>query len=205
MKAASASVETVFSGVGNLARKSPTLSADILSDYAICHYNYDYDWLRPSSAEIISAYTTLHGKELHESDAEELSDSSSSSSEEDDNDGDDGGDGGGGTSTATATPAAATSATPTTPTPFPALAPAPAPARTSASSVSPTDAAAAAAASEAAAREAQRQQVMVEAEEDDASWREDMNERIRQDQQEQLEVAAGDAASVLLGMGSSSH
>ena len=44
------------------SNKSRTLSVEILSDYSFCHYNYKYDWLRPSHAEIIAAYTKLCGK-----------------------------------------------------------------------------------------------------------------------------------------------
>ena len=39
-KVASANVETVFSGAGRISNKSRTLSAEILSDYCFCHYNY---------------------------------------------------------------------------------------------------------------------------------------------------------------------
>ncbi len=35
--------------------KSRTLDP-LLSDYAFLHYNYKYDWLRPTLDEIITAY-----------------------------------------------------------------------------------------------------------------------------------------------------
>ena len=36
--------------------KSRTLDPQLLSDYAFLHYNYKYDWLRPTLDEIITAY-----------------------------------------------------------------------------------------------------------------------------------------------------
>ena len=59
-KVASANIETVFSGAGRISMKSRTLSPSLLSDYAFCHYNYKYDWLRPTVAEIIEAYKKLY-------------------------------------------------------------------------------------------------------------------------------------------------
>ena len=69
-KVASANVETVFSGTGRISAKSRTLDPELLSDYAFLHYNYKYDWLRPTLDEIITAYKKLYGKEQHESDAD---------------------------------------------------------------------------------------------------------------------------------------
>ena len=37
--------------------KSHCLGPQILSDYAFLHYNYKYDWLRPTLEEIVDAYT----------------------------------------------------------------------------------------------------------------------------------------------------
>ena len=68
-KVASANVETVFSGAGRLSMKSHCLSPQFLSDYAFLHYNYKYDWLRPTLEEIVDTYTKL-GKESRESDIE---------------------------------------------------------------------------------------------------------------------------------------
>ena len=62
-KVASANIETAFSGAGRISNKSRKLSPDILSGYAFCHYNYKYDWLRPSLDEIIKAYKTLSARE----------------------------------------------------------------------------------------------------------------------------------------------
>jgi hypothetical protein len=79
-KAASANVETVFSGAGRLSAKSRTLDPQLLSDYAFLHYNYKYDWLRPTLEEIITAYKKLYGKQARQEDVE--SDGSSSDGEE---------------------------------------------------------------------------------------------------------------------------
>ena len=59
--------------------KSRTLDPQLLSDYAFLHYNYKYDWLRPTLDEIITAYKKLYGKGQPKSDAE---DSSGEDSEE---------------------------------------------------------------------------------------------------------------------------
>ena len=60
--------------------KSRCLDPQLLSDYSFLHYNYKYDWLRPTLEEIVDAYTKLYGKELRESDIE--SDGSESSTTE---------------------------------------------------------------------------------------------------------------------------
>ena len=83
VKVASANVETVFSGAGRISMKSRTLDPQLLSDYAFLHYNYKYDWLRPTLDEIITAYKKLYGKQQHESDAED--------SEEEEEQGEEGG------------------------------------------------------------------------------------------------------------------
>ena len=59
MKAASANVETVFSGAGRMMTLSKTLGPELLSDYAFCHYNYKYPWLIPSNKEIVSTYCSV--------------------------------------------------------------------------------------------------------------------------------------------------
>ena len=38
-KAASANVETVFSGVGGMVQKATTIGSDLVTDCAICHHN----------------------------------------------------------------------------------------------------------------------------------------------------------------------
>jgi len=57
---ASANVETVFSGAGRLSMKSHCLGPQLLSDYAFLHYNYKYDWLRPTLEEIIYIYIYIY-------------------------------------------------------------------------------------------------------------------------------------------------
>ena len=83
-KVASANIETVFSGAGRISNKSRKLSPEILSNYAFCHYNYKYDWLRPSLDEIIKAYKKLYrkGGKLEESEEGSAELSSDESSEE---------------------------------------------------------------------------------------------------------------------------
>lgn len=80
-KVASANIETVFSGAGRISNRSRKLSPALLSDYAFDHYNYKYDWLRPSLNEILKAYKKLYGKGAHESDAESNSSSGGEVSE----------------------------------------------------------------------------------------------------------------------------
>ena len=70
-KAASSNVETVFSGTGGMVAKSVNIGGELLSDYSICHHNWQYEWLRPTKAEIDTAYCKLYGKEAHESDLED--------------------------------------------------------------------------------------------------------------------------------------
>jgi hypothetical protein len=69
-KVASANVETVLSGAGRISMKSGNLGPQLLSDYAFLHYNYKYDWLRPTLEEIVDTYTKLYSKESRESDIE---------------------------------------------------------------------------------------------------------------------------------------
>ena len=73
-KVASANVETVFSGAhggaGRISIKSGTLDPQILSDYAFLHYNYKYEWLRPTLDEIVAAYKKLYGKDARAEDYE---------------------------------------------------------------------------------------------------------------------------------------
>lgn len=95
-KVASANIETVFSGAGRISKKSRKLSPTLLSDYAFCHYNYKYDWLRPTEAEIIEAYLKLYGKSkepLVEPDDSSSDSSGEDSSEEEAEEGEDGEDG----------------------------------------------------------------------------------------------------------------
>ena len=58
-KVASANVETVFSGAGCISMKSHCLGPQILSNYVFLHYNYKYDWLRPTIEEIVDARNSM--------------------------------------------------------------------------------------------------------------------------------------------------
>ena len=58
-KVASANVETVFSGAGRLSMKLHCLGPQLLSDYTFLHYNYKYDWLRPTLEEIVDVVTPV--------------------------------------------------------------------------------------------------------------------------------------------------
>ena len=80
-------METVFSGAGRISNKARTLSAEILSNYCFCHYNYKYDWLRPTRIEIIKAYTKLYGKEARTEDMESDGESLSSGAEDEEEEG----------------------------------------------------------------------------------------------------------------------
>ena len=79
-KVASANIETVFSGAGRISQKSRKLSPELLSDYAFCHYNYKYEWLRPTLDEIVTTYKRLYGKQAVDGDGD--SNSGDSSEEE---------------------------------------------------------------------------------------------------------------------------
>jgi len=82
-KVARTNVETVFSGAGRLSMKSHCLGPQFLSDYAFMHYNYKYDWFRPTLEEIVDTYTKLYGKESRVSDIESDGSSAAEKVEED--------------------------------------------------------------------------------------------------------------------------
>jgi hypothetical protein len=92
-KVASANVEVVFSGAGRISMKSHCLDPQLLSDYALLHYKYKYDWLRPKLEEIVAAYLRLYGKESRDSDSE--SDGSDGTGRLDEEAGEQDGEGGG--------------------------------------------------------------------------------------------------------------
>ena len=81
-KVASANVEVVFSGAGRISQKSRCLDPQLLSDYSFLHYNYKYDWLRPTLEEIVAAYMKLYGKESRDSDDESSGTEGSEGTEE---------------------------------------------------------------------------------------------------------------------------
>ena len=81
-KVASANVEVVFSGAGRISQKSRCLDPQLLIDYSFLHYNYKYDWFRPTLEEIVAAYMKLYGKESHDSDDESSGTEGSEGTEE---------------------------------------------------------------------------------------------------------------------------
>ena len=83
MKAASANVESVFSGVKRLLGDfAATMSPEVLELYVFIHYNYSYEWLRPTTQEIVDAYLATYGPDAMAED--------NSSDEEDDEAADEG-------------------------------------------------------------------------------------------------------------------
>ena len=82
MKGASANVESVFSGVKRLLGDfAATMSPEVLELYVFIHYNYSYEWLRPTTQEIVDAYLATYGPDAMAED--------NSSDEEDDEAADD--------------------------------------------------------------------------------------------------------------------
>ena len=88
-KAASANVETVFSGIGGMLAKAPTMDPELASNYTILHYNFSYDFLEPTDEEVVAAYTKVNGEEEPEFEDGNDSDDSDDSDEGSDNDEDD--------------------------------------------------------------------------------------------------------------------
>ena len=101
-KGASACVESVFSGVkrllGDFAQR---MSPEVLELHVFIHYNFQYEFMRPSIEEIVNAYLKLHGHVPLEDDLVE------SEPEDGDEDGDEARDPATATATAPAAPAAA--------------------------------------------------------------------------------------------------
>ena len=60
-KAASANVETVFSGAGKLAEDATTMHDDLLGAYVCNHVNWECEWLRPTVHDVACSYLSLHG------------------------------------------------------------------------------------------------------------------------------------------------
>lgn len=63
-KAASANIETVFSGAGKFAEEAKTASEKLLSQMVRLHYNYKYPFLRPSNKEVVDKYNAKHHPNL---------------------------------------------------------------------------------------------------------------------------------------------
>ena len=72
-RAASASVETVYSGATKLSDGSERMADDVLAAYIFCHYNWKFEFLRPSIQEIVDEYNRVRGPETpqEEEDADE--------------------------------------------------------------------------------------------------------------------------------------
>ena len=82
-KLTSSNVETVFSGAGYMTKKATTISDELLTMYVFVFYNMQYEWLMPSTEEIVTAYINDLGEE------EVMDDSDGSDDSDDDLDDDD--------------------------------------------------------------------------------------------------------------------
>ena len=83
MKGASSCVESVFSGVKRLLGDvAATMSPELLELYVFIHYNWQYEWMRPSVEEIVAAYKVAYGSEAKEEDLASDSDSDGGDEEE---------------------------------------------------------------------------------------------------------------------------
>ena len=85
MKGASACVESVFSGVKRLLGGfAATMSPELLELYVFIHYNWQYDFMRPTIDEIVKAYLAEHG---HDPKQEDLEPGAESANEDEDEEG----------------------------------------------------------------------------------------------------------------------
>ena len=73
-RAASASVETVYSGATKLSTEADHLGDDVLAAYIYLHHNWQFEFLRPTIKEIVDEYQKVHG---HQAPQEEESDGES--------------------------------------------------------------------------------------------------------------------------------
>ena len=85
-KAASANVETVFSGIGGMLAKAPTMDPELASNYTILHYNFSYDFLETTDEEVVAAYLQENGEEAPVAPEAEAEGDDGESSESDDSD-----------------------------------------------------------------------------------------------------------------------
>lgn len=60
IRAASASVETVFSGAGKFMEEAPSAGGALLRMMVRCHVNYGYWFLRPTIEEVVARYNQKH-------------------------------------------------------------------------------------------------------------------------------------------------
>ena len=71
MKGASSCVESVFSGVKRLLGDfAATMSPEVLELYVFIHYNWEYEFMRPTIDEIVKAYVAAYGPDEREEDVE---------------------------------------------------------------------------------------------------------------------------------------
>lgn len=60
-KAASANVETVFSGAGKFTQEAESTGPTLLQRITKLHYNWKYPFLRAPNAEVVQRYKKYHG------------------------------------------------------------------------------------------------------------------------------------------------
>ena len=58
--------EVVYSGATKLSDEAQMLADDMLAAYIFNHYNWKYDFLRPTIEQIVQEYLKLHGDEAPE-------------------------------------------------------------------------------------------------------------------------------------------
>ena len=63
----------MYSGATKLSDGSDSLADDVLAAYIFCHYNWKFEFLRPSIPEIVAEYLRVRGPETpqEEEDADE--------------------------------------------------------------------------------------------------------------------------------------
>ena len=87
MKGASSNVESIFSGVKRLLGDfAATMSPDILEMYVFIHYNWQYEFMRPTIEEIVAAYLKVYGREPKQEDLEEEEEEDGDDDDDDDDD-----------------------------------------------------------------------------------------------------------------------
>lgn len=64
-KAASANIETVFSGAGRFSKEAESASPSLLRSMVRLHYAWKYPFLRPPNKEIVDRYNKKHHGALH--------------------------------------------------------------------------------------------------------------------------------------------
>ena len=64
--------EVVYSGATKLSDEAQMLADDMLAAYIFNHYNWKYDFLRPTIEQIVQEYLKLHGDEAPEEEEEEV-------------------------------------------------------------------------------------------------------------------------------------